>query len=117
MILGGISGLTLSLIGSFLISAVLWLILWVMFGRRVHPAIAIVIITVVVFMIGLIFDLTTGISLVFSLALTALFNSQAVTISLFGLSSILAAAGIIAISISVVAVIIADAVERATSGK
>lgn len=114
MIVGPFSELTLSVVGSFLISAILWGVLWVLFGRRIHPAIGVVIVTALVFIVGIFFNLTAGISLVFTLALTAILNPSASVLSLFAFSAILAAVGIIAISVAVIAVLVSDAVERAT---
>lgn len=98
----------IGLIVSFLISSVFWLVLWQLFGNRFNPLIAILLLGLTLWVVSLLFDITGGIVFIFNVAIIATLNN---VINPFTFAAILGAIGIVAVGISVIAVIITDQVE------
>lgn len=111
MVLAALSQMTVDLILSLAISGVLWLLLFVLFGSRFRPWIAVLLLTLAVFLFGFFFDLTGGVLLVFQLALISGFELGSFA-TLAGFAPIIAAVGLIAVAVAVVAVLITRAVEQ-----
>lgn len=98
----------LGLLWSFLASAVFWLILSTAFGIKKNPIISVVFLSLLVFGLSILFDITSGLVFIMQTAWVSIINEQ---FTLYTLGAILAGAGIVSMIISAFAVMIVEAVK------
>lgn len=98
----------INLLFSFLASATFWLILNVAFGIKKNIVISAIFLTLVIFGLTVVFDITSGLTHIWQVAWVALLNQS---FNVFTLGAILALGGILSMIVSAGYVLFIEAVE------
>ena len=103
-----IAGAAFDLLWSLILAAVFWAVLAAGFGIKRNPIISILVLSVAVFGLSVVFDITAGLLHIWTVAYVAVLNNS---FSVFSLGAILAVAGVAALLISALAVLLREAVD------